>query len=111
VLCDGTLVAYLRRGNPNLQIFLPEDDPARTNVARALAQFLAERVRSDREDDPAHRAGLLIATVNGVPVAESVLASPLLDAGFVAGAMGYNVRRVVPLPPGTSELKSPEMRT
>ena len=111
VLCDGTLVAYLRRGNPNLQIFLPEDDPARTNVARALAQFLAERVRSDREDDPAHRAGLLIGTVNGVPVAESVLASPLLDAGFVSGAMGYNIRRVVPLPPGASELKSPEVRT
>ena len=57
VLCDGTLVAYLRRGNSNLQAFLPENDPARTNVARALAQFLAERVRTDREDDPAHRAG------------------------------------------------------
>jgi len=103
VLCDGTLVAYLRRGNPNLQVFLPEDDPARTNVARALAQFLAERVRTDREDDPAHRAGLLIATVNGIPVAESPLAQPLLDAGFVAGALGFNLRRPAPALASTSK--------
>jgi ATP-dependent Lhr-like helicase len=94
VLCDGSLVAYLRRGNPNLQVFLPEDEPARSNVARALAEFLVERIRTDREDDPDHRAGLLISTVNGVPVTESSLAAPLLDAGFVAGALGFNVRRL-----------------
>ncbi|HEX3572130.1 MAG TPA: DEAD/DEAH box helicase [Acidobacteriaceae bacterium] len=111
VLCDGTLVAYLRRGNPNLQVFLPEDDPARTNVARALAEFLVTRIRGDREDDSDHRAGLLISTVNGVPVAESPLARPLLDAGFVAGAMGFNVRRLPTPPPGTSELKYPGIRT
>ncbi len=28
ILCDGALVAYLRRGNPNLQVFLPEEEPA-----------------------------------------------------------------------------------
>jgi ATP-dependent Lhr-like helicase len=99
VLCDGTLVAYLRRGNPNLQVFLPEDDPARTNVARALAEFLVDRIRTDRQEDTDHRAGLLIATVNGIPVAESPLARPLLNAGFVAGAMGFNVRRLpTPVP-------------
>ena len=36
---------------------------------------------------------MLIATVNGVAVAESVMARALLEAGFVAGAMGFNVRR------------------
>jgi ATP-dependent Lhr-like helicase len=111
VLCDGTLVAYLRRGNPNLQVFLPEDDPARTNVARALAEFLVTRIRGDREDDSDHHAGLLISTVNGLPVAESPLARPLLDAGFVAGAMGFNVRRLPTPPPGTSELRYPGIRT
>ena len=100
VLCDGALVAYLRRGNPNIQVFLPEDEPARSNVAKAVADFLVARVRGDREDDSDHRAGLLIASVNGIPVAESPLARPLLDAGFVAGAMGFNVRRaLMPLPP------------
>jgi ATP-dependent Lhr-like helicase len=96
ILCDGALVAYLRRGNANLQVFLPEDDPARTNVARALAEFLVARIRGDRADDAASRAGLLIATVNGIAVAETAIARPLLDAGFVAGAMGFNVRRIVP---------------
>jgi ATP-dependent Lhr-like helicase len=102
VLCDGALVAYLRRGNPNVQVFLPEEEPGRGNVARALAEFLVARVRGDREDDVAGRAGLLISTVNGVAVAESVLARPLLDAGFVAGAMGFNVRRTLPQLPATA---------
>jgi len=101
VLCDGALVAYLRRGNPNLQVFLPEDEPARTNVAHALAEFFVTCIRTDRADDPDHRAGLLISTVNGVPVAESPLARPLLDAGFVAGALGYNVRRLPTPTPNT----------
>ena len=65
-------------------------------TARALAEFLVARVRGDREDDAAGRAGLLIATVNGIAVAESAMARALLDAGFVAGAMGFNVRRVAP---------------
>jgi ATP-dependent Lhr-like helicase len=94
ILCDGALVAYLRRGNPSVQVFLPENEPGRSNVAKALAEFLVARVRGDRDDDAAGRAGLLIAQVNGVPVVESTMAQPLLDAGFVAGAMGFNVRRV-----------------
>jgi ATP-dependent Lhr-like helicase len=98
VLCDGALVAYLRRGNPNVQVFLPEEEPGRGQVARALAEFLVRRVRGDREDDAAGRAGMLIGSVNGVAVAESVMARALLDAGFVAGGMGFNVRRVPTVP-------------
>jgi ATP-dependent Lhr-like helicase len=95
VLCDGALVAYLRRGNGNVQVWLPEEEPGRGQVARVLAEFLVRQVRGDREEDSAGRAGLLIATVNGVAVAESAMARALLEAGFVAGAMGFNVRRVV----------------
>src|ERR1019366_5992751 len=102
VLCDGALVAYLRRGDPNVQVFLPEEEPGRGQVARALAEFLVARVRGDREEDAAGRAGLLISTVNGVAVAESAMARALLDAGFVAGAMGFNVRRVLPAPLGAA---------
>ena len=43
---------------------------------------------------------MLVTTVNGVAVAESVMARYLLDAGFVAGAMGFNVRRMLPSLPG-----------
>ena len=35
ILCDGTLIAYLRRGNPNLQAFLPEEEPARTPIRQS----------------------------------------------------------------------------
>jgi ATP-dependent Lhr-like helicase len=101
ILCDGALVAYLRRGNPNVQIFLPEEEPGRGQVARALAEFLVKRVQGDRdEEESAGRAGMLIAMVNGVAVAESEMARALLDAGFVAGTMGFNVRRNLPPLPG-----------
>jgi ATP-dependent Lhr-like helicase len=100
VLCDGALVAYLRRGNPNLQVFLPEEEPQRSQVARSLAEFLVGRVQGERGEDDAGRAGLLVSTVNGVAVAESAIARALLDAGFAAGAMGFNVRRNLPPLPG-----------
>ena len=36
---------------------------------------------------------MLIASVNGVAVVEHAMARYLVDAGFVAGAMGFSVRR------------------
>jgi ATP-dependent Lhr-like helicase len=96
ILCDGALVAYLRRGNPNLQVFLPEEEPQRSHVARSLSEFLVRRVQGERGEDEAERAGMLISTVNGVVVAESEMARALLDAGFAAGAMGFNLRRNSP---------------
>jgi ATP-dependent Lhr-like helicase len=94
ILCDGELVAYLRRGNPNLQVFLPEEEPQRSHVARRLAEFLVARVHDD--EDASGRGGMLITTINGVAVAEHWMARFLLDAGFAAGAMGFNVRRNLP---------------
>jgi ATP-dependent helicase Lhr and Lhr-like helicase len=99
ILCDGALVAYLRRGNPNLQMFLPEEEPQRSQVARSLSEFLVSRVQG--QEDAQGRGGMLIATVNGVAVAEHWIARFLLDAGFAAGAMGFNVRRGLPPLPGT----------
>lgn len=98
ILCDGALVAYLRRGNPNLQMFLPEEEPQRSHVARSLAEFLVGRAQ---DEENAHgRGGMLIASVNGVMVAAHWMAGFLLDAGFAAGAMGFNVRRNLPPLPG-----------
>jgi ATP-dependent Lhr-like helicase len=94
ILCDGELVAYLRRGNSNLQIFLPEEEPQRSHVARSVAEFLVARVHDD--EDASGRGGMLIATINGVAVGEHWMARFLLDAGFAAGAMGFNVRRNLP---------------
>src|SRR6202012_6034064 len=68
ILCDGALVAYLRRGNPNVQMFLPEEEPQRSQVARSLAEVLVSRVHDD--GDASGRGGVLIASVNGTAVAE-----------------------------------------
>ncbi len=95
ILCDGTLLAYLRRGNPNIQVFLPEEEPARSQSAKALAEFLVGRAQRD--------GGMLLTSVNGVAVHESSLARILLDAGFVAAPMGFNVRRLLPPVPARAE--------
>jgi ATP-dependent Lhr-like helicase len=86
------LVAYLRRGNPNIQVFLPEEDPARGQTAKALAEFLVERAQME--------GGMLLTGVNGTLVAEHWTARVWLDAGFVAAPMGFNVRRALPALPG-----------
>ena len=88
VLCDGALLAYLRRGNPNVQVFLPEEEPARGQAAKALAAFFVERAQTD--------GGMLVTSINGVAVAESFMARTMLESGFVAAPMGFNVRRELP---------------
>jgi ATP-dependent Lhr-like helicase len=99
VLANGALVAYLRRGNPSIQVFLPEEEPQRSNIAKALAMFFVEHVHTPSEE-PAPRTGMLISTINGLAVVEHWMAHFLLDAGFSAGAMGFNVRRGLPPVPG-----------
>jgi ATP-dependent Lhr-like helicase len=84
VLVNGALGAYLSRGARQLQVFLPDDEPARSTVARAVAGRLAEIARA---------GGLLIAEVNGLPSAEHPIAAYLVGAGFVPSAMGFMMRR------------------
>ena len=96
VLCDGALLAYLRRGNPNVQVFLPEEEPARGQSAKALAEFFVGQARMEGDG----RGGMLLTSVNGVAVAGHWMARALLDAGFVAAPMGFNVRRMLPSLPG-----------
>ena len=48
VLVDGALTAYLRRGNPNVQVMLPEEEPMRSQTMRALAEFFVGLVQRDR---------------------------------------------------------------
>ena len=43
ILRNGQLVAWLRRGNPNLLVFLPAEEPERSQAAAGLAHFLCAR--------------------------------------------------------------------
>ncbi len=100
VLADGALVAYLRRGNGNIQVFLPEEEPQRGQVMRSLARYFVVIAQTQGRfgDESAERGGvgMFIQTINGVNVAEHPMARVLLDAGFQAAPMGFNLRRNLP---------------
>ncbi|MGN6182081.1 MAG: DNA glycosylase AlkZ-like family protein, partial [Thermoanaerobaculia bacterium] len=82
ILVNGMMSCYISRGEKQLLVFLPEDEPSRTNVARAIARTLASLVK----EGP--RRAMLIVEVNDEPVARSPLASFLIEEGFAATAMG-----------------------
>jgi ATP-dependent Lhr-like helicase len=95
ILRNGQLVAWMRRGNPNLLVFLPADEPERSQAASGLAHFLSARGQAQLHDR-SHQ-GALITTVNGQPVAAHPMARFLMDAGFHPGPLGMHLRRI-PLP-------------
>jgi ATP-dependent Lhr-like helicase len=88
LLVNGALAAYIPRGGRQLLVYLPEDEPGRSMVGRAVAQRLATIARG--EDG---RSGLLIAEINGVPTADHPLSPFLIEAGFNPSAMGFQMRR------------------
>jgi len=107
ILRNGQLVAWLRRGNPNLLVFLPAEEPERSQVAAGLAHFLCargqQRMRHSNHD------GVLITTINGQPVAAHFMARFLMDAGFHPGPLGMHLRRIL-LPVPHAQPDRPEVQ-
>jgi ATP-dependent Lhr-like helicase len=89
VLVNGALAAYIPRGGRQVTAYLPDDEPGRSTVARALARALAHLARDEQ------RGGLLVAEINGLPPAHHPLAPYLIEAGFNPSAMGFQMRRAV----------------
>ncbi|MGD0938538.1 MAG: DEAD/DEAH box helicase [Terracidiphilus sp.] len=92
ILRNGQLVAWLRRGNPNFLVFLPNEEPERSRVAVGLAHFLCARGQ-ERMRASIHQ-GALITTINGQPVAAHPMARFLMDAGFHPGPLGMHLWRI-----------------
>ncbi len=92
ILRNGQLVAWLRRNNPNLLVFLPAEEPERSQVASSLAHFLGTRGQ-ERLHAGGHQ-GALITTINGQPVAAHPMSRNLMDAGFHLGPLGMHLRRI-----------------
>jgi ATP-dependent helicase Lhr and Lhr-like helicase len=85
ILVNGALAAYLARGDRQLITFLPESEPDRSNVGRAVGRVLIDRARTGG-DAP---RGMLIEEIDGAPPSRHPLAPFLVEAGFAAGAMGF----------------------
>ncbi|MGA7156302.1 MAG: crosslink repair DNA glycosylase YcaQ family protein, partial [Acidobacteriaceae bacterium] len=95
VLIGGHLRAYLRHGNPAIQVLLPEEEPDRSRVARLLAKFLAEYGRREVQAVGLRkRSGMLIKVVNGIPIHKHWIAKILQEAGFRSSPIGFNLQRI-----------------
>jgi ATP-dependent Lhr-like helicase len=88
VLVDGRAVAWIARGDRQMLIGLPDEEPARSRSGRALA---AELVRLARQA-PEGRRGWLVAEINGERADRTPAAGYLIDAGFAATSGGLQLR-------------------
>jgi ATP-dependent Lhr-like helicase len=89
ILVNGALACYLGRGEKQLFVFLPEEEPTRSMVGREIAGALASLVENGT------RRALLITEVNDQPVAKSDVAPFLAEAHFTPSSLGYQCRQRV----------------
>jgi len=95
ILVNGALAAFLRRRNPAIRVFLPENEPERSQVAQEVAKKLAELALKWQ----GRQTGLLISEINDQPAREYFLGRFLEAAGFVNTVMGLQMRRITPMVP------------
>jgi ATP-dependent Lhr-like helicase len=88
VIVDGLAAGYLRRGERDLLVALPEVEPARTRVAQALARALIQLALARVEG----QRGMYLETINGVRAGLHPAARWFVAEGFVQGAEGLQYR-------------------
>ncbi len=87
ILVDGQAAAYLRRGERELLLFLPEAEPLRSRTGRQVARMLLH-LAATREG----RRGMLIGEINGAPATAHPASRLFIEEGFSATAMGIQAR-------------------
>jgi ATP-dependent Lhr-like helicase len=88
VLVDGLAAGYLRRGERDLLLALPEAEPSRGRVAQALARALIQLALSR----PEGQRGLFLETINGVRAGQHPATRWFVSEGFAVGADGLQYR-------------------
>jgi len=88
VLVDGYPAAYLRRGERELLLMVPEAEPQRSSYTRAAARALMNRAKSREEG----QRGMLISEINGAPASTHASAPLFVAEGFTTTAMGLQAR-------------------
>ena len=90
VLHGGALIGFLHRSEATLLTYLPDEEPARSEAARALAEALAARVVQGA------RRSQLVARIDGADPREHPL-RPFLEArGFAPTGRGLLLRTAGP---------------
>jgi ATP-dependent helicase Lhr and Lhr-like helicase len=69
-------------------VCLPDDEPERSRVGRAMARELVAVAHRA----PQGRRGWLIEEINGKPAIEDYASQYLIEAGFASTAMGLQLR-------------------
>jgi hypothetical protein len=88
IIVDGSLAAYLRRGERELVLWLPDAEPQRSQFAREVARMLLHLAVSRDEA----RRGMLLAEINGEPAVAHPASRVFIQEGFVPTAMGLQAR-------------------
>ena len=88
VIVNGRAAAWIGRGDWQLITSLPEDEPERSRIGRALARELVALAQRA----PEGRRGWLIEEINGRKATDDPASQYLLEAGFAATARGLQLR-------------------
>jgi ATP-dependent Lhr-like helicase len=88
VIVNGRAAAWISRGDRQLVVCVPDDEPERSRIARAMARELVAIAHRA----PEGRRGWLIEEINGKTAIEDPSSQFLIEAGFAATAMGLQLR-------------------
>jgi ATP-dependent Lhr-like helicase len=88
IIVNGRAAAWIGRGDRQLIVCLPDDEPDRSTIGRAMARELV----AIAQRAPEGRRGWLIEEINGKPAIDDPSSRFLLEAGFASTAMGLQLR-------------------
>ena len=88
LLVDGALAGYLPRGDREITVFLPEDEPFFTQAARAAAEAVAALGRGRRPRP------IFLRQINGQPAIDHPFGAFLEAAGLVRDGSGFRAESI-----------------
>lgn len=88
VIVNGRAAAWIGRGDRQLVVCVPDDEPERSRIGRAMARELVAIAHRA----PEGRRGWLIEEINGRPAMQDKASAFLLEAGFASTGMGLQLR-------------------
>jgi ATP-dependent helicase Lhr and Lhr-like helicase len=88
IIVNGRPAAWIGRGDRQLIVSLPDDEPERSRDGRAMAR----EMKAIAHRAPEGRRGWLVEEINGKPAIEDPASQYLIESGFLATAMGLQLR-------------------